>query len=217
MAETDETTTKDTTTNDDTKAEKTAPLGETKNVESGPTTVSNEASTEKNEKRPAAANDESTDETTKSAAPPKKAKIAMPPAVSDSLVNVDKYELDAPLAEADQPSDEETKQKITAPCLILFGLHPLIREAPLKKMCEDFGTVVNLTVRSAFANRYGHVEFETVEEAQRCYQSLNGAKLLHKAILVQPGKVEAKKSPPAEEENTAEECGTDSEDSDTSD
>ncbi|KAG7337423.1 RNA recognition motif containing protein [Nitzschia inconspicua] len=128
---------------------------------------------------------------------PKKAKIAMPPAVSSSLVDVEKYELDSPLSEADQPSDEDTESKITSSGLILFGLHPLVRESPLKKMCEEYGVVVNLTVRSTFASRYGHVEFESVDAARKCYQALNGAKLLHKAILVQPSKAETKK--PTEE------------------
>jgi RNA recognition motif. (a.k.a. RRM, RBD, or RNP domain) len=162
-----------------------------------------ETETENTEKRAAnetAKTDDDGESVAESA--PKKAKIAMPPAVSSSLVDVDKYKLDAPLSESEQPSDDDVEKKITSPCLILFGLHPLIREAPLKKMCEDYGNVVNLTVRSAFANRYGHVEFETIEEARNCYKALNGAKLLHKAILVQPGKAEPKK--PVENEKTEE-------------
>eukprot|EP00428_Durinskia_dybowskii_P055056 CAMPEP_0170317616 /NCGR_PEP_ID=MMETSP0116_2-20130129/59482_1 /TAXON_ID=400756 /ORGANISM="Durinskia baltica, Strain CSIRO CS-38" /LENGTH=55 /DNA_ID=CAMNT_0010570267 /DNA_START=1 /DNA_END=171 /DNA_ORIENTATION=- len=46
-------------------------------------------------------------------------------------------------------------------------------------------------VRSAFASRYGHVEFASVEQAKDAYRALNGATLLHKAILVQPTKSEA--------------------------
>jgi hypothetical protein len=140
--------------------------------------------------------DSSDDSTSSSPSPPttKKAKIAMPPAVASSLLDVEKYELDPPDEKAEREDDEEEEEtdemiatKITTPNLILFSLHPLIKESPLQKLCEDYGTVKDMTVRSAFASRYGHVEFETVDEARRCYKALNGAKLLHKAILVQPG------------------------------
>jgi RNA recognition motif-containing protein len=66
-----------------------------------------------------------------------------------------------------------------------------IREPPLKKMCERYGTVEAIGVRSAFASRYGHVEYSTVQEAQTAYKALNGAKLLHKIMLVQPTKPSA--------------------------
>jgi RNA recognition motif-containing protein len=135
----------------------------------------------------------SSEGTSKSDTVPKKAKIAMPPSVSASLINVEKYELDTPLAQSDQVTDDDVEKKITSSCLMLFGLHPLIREPPLKKMLEEYGTILNFTVRSAFANRYGHVEFDTIEQAKKCYKALNGATLLHKLILVQPGKAEARK------------------------
>jgi RNA recognition motif-containing protein len=70
----------------------------------------------------------------------------------------------------------------------LFGLHPLVKEPPLKKMCEKYGHVQQLGVRSAFASRYGHVEFGTVQQAKDAYKALNGAKLLQKPLLVQPVK-----------------------------
>ena len=121
---------------------------------------------------------------------PKKAKIAMPPSVASTLLDVEKYELD-PVGPDDKPREEEDDEaiaaKITTPNLILFSLHPLIKESPLQKLCESYGTVKSITVRSAFASRYGHVEFDTVEEARACYKAINGRKLLHKAILVQPG------------------------------
>ena len=116
----------------------------------------------------------------------------MPPPVADNIMNVDKYTLEEGPPESSKESDEDIAKKITSPNLILFGLHPLIREPPLKKMCEDYGKIVDITVRSAFANRYGHVEFETVEEARTCYKALHGAKLLHKAIMVQPSKPQKK-------------------------
>jgi hypothetical protein len=133
-----------------------------------------------------------------STSPPttKKAKIAMPPSVAPSLLDVEKYELDPPdetagedeeKETAEEESDEMIAEKITTPNLILFSLHPLVKVSPLQKLCEDYGTVKDMTVRSAFASRYGHVEFETVDEARKCYKALNGAKLLHKSILVQPG------------------------------
>jgi hypothetical protein len=121
----------------------------------------------------------------------KKAKIAMPPSVEASLLDVEKYELDpTPEGSSDEgkkEDDETIANKITTPSLMLFGLHPLVKESPLQKLCETYGTVKDMSVRSAFASRYGHVEFETVEQARTCYKALNGAKLLHKAILVQPG------------------------------
>lgn len=147
-----------------------------------------------------------TDTSTTPAAPaetakPKKAKIAMPPSVSSSLMDVEKYKLEAPPPE-DNTNEADVTKKITTANLMLFGLHPLIREDPLKKMLEDYGTVQAITVRSAFASRYGHVSFDTVEEARKCYVAIHGAKLLHKAFLVQPSMASAvvqekSKAPPA--------------------
>jgi hypothetical protein len=150
----------------------------------------------KGDKRAAA--DDTGDVDTKSESPLKKAKIAMPPPVTDNVLNVEKYTLEEGPSESEQ-SEEDIAKKITSPCLILFGLHPLIREPPLTKMCEDYGRVIHMTVRSAFANRYGHVEFETVDEARKCYKALNGAKLLHKAIMVQPSKAQEKETTKAKE------------------
>ena len=169
-------------TTEDTVPEKTAAEDSTEKESA--------SSEPKGEKRAAA--DETDDGKEKS--PPKKAKIAMPPPVAENIMNVEKYKLDEgpPAESSSKESEDDIAKKITSPCLILFGLHPLIREPPLRKMCEDYGKVVDLTVRSAFANRYGHVEFETVEEARGCYKALNGAKLLHKAIMVQPSKPQKK-------------------------
>lgn len=131
-----------------------------------------------------ATSDEEEDETDSRPPPPKKAKIAMPPPVASHLVDVDEYTLDEPL-----PTDSnQDDSRIDTPNIILFGLHPLVREPPLKKLCENFGLVKAITVRSAFASRYGHIEYETVEEAKGAFRALNGAKLLHKALLVQPTK-----------------------------
>ena len=116
---------------------------------------------------------------------PKKAKIAMPPAVSSSLMDVEKYKLESPPPE-NNTNEADVIKKITTANLMLFGLHPLIKAEPLKKMLEDYGSVQAITVRSAFASRYGHVSFATVEEAQKCYVAIHGAKLLHKTFLVQP-------------------------------
>jgi hypothetical protein len=116
--------------------------------------------------------------------PNKKARIAMPPAVASSLLEVDEYTLDEPTA----AENTDAEDRIDTPSIILFGLHPLIREPPLKKMCEKYGQVKTIGVRSAFASRYGHVEYSSIEEARCAYKALNGAKLLHKAILVQPTK-----------------------------
>mmetsp|Transcript_25709 Transcript_25709/g.70719 ORF Transcript_25709/g.70719 Transcript_25709/m.70719 type:complete len:253 (-) Transcript_25709:373-1131(-) len=117
---------------------------------------------------------------------PKRAKIAMPPSCASSLTNVEKYTLESP-PPPDNTNDADAAKKITSPNLMLFGLHPLIKAPPLEKMLEDYGTVVAVTVRSAFASRYGHVTFQTVEEAQKCYSAIHGAKLLHKTFMVQPG------------------------------
>jgi|Transcript_15857 hypothetical protein len=133
---------------------------------------------------------------TKSDNKPKKAKIAMPPKVSSSLMDVEKYKLEVPPPE-DNTNEADVTKKITTANLMLFGLHPLIREGPLKKMLEDYGTVQAITVRSAFASRYGHVSFATVEEAQKCYVAIHGAKLLHKTFLVQPSM--ASPAPPKKE------------------
>jgi hypothetical protein len=146
--------------------------------------------------------------------PTKRAKIDMPPvpvppisAASMLLLDVEKYELDAPLAAApswdqvgtdhhhlNDNEEDDMDNKIQSPCLIIFGLHPYIRESPLKKMlCQDYGTVIHFTIRSALANRYCHVEFETIDQAKKCYKALNGAKLFQKTILVQPGRAETRK------------------------
>jgi len=115
----------------------------------------------------------------------KKAKIAMPPAVSSSLTDVDKYKLESP-PPPNNTNQQDVEEKIVTSNLMLFGLHPLIKESPLKNMLEDYGKVQSITVRSAFASRYGHVSFEKVDEARKCYVAINGAKLLHKTFLVQP-------------------------------
>jgi RNA recognition motif. (a.k.a. RRM, RBD, or RNP domain) len=134
-----------------------------------------------------AANEESTEPS-----PPKKAKIAiMSPAAAAAVAaackdDVDEYTLDAP------PTSENTDDaKIDSPNIILFGLHPLVKESPLRKMCEQYGTVQTIAVKSAFSSRYGHVEFATVDQAKKAYNALNGASLLQKQILVQPTKGQA--------------------------
>lgn len=121
---------------------------------------------------------------------PKKAKIAMPPSVSSNVMNAEKYKLEAPPPE-DNTNEADVGKKITTSNLMLFGLHPLIKETPLRAMLEDYGSVQAITVRSAFASRYGHVSFATVEEARRCYVAIHGAKLLHKTFLVQPSMASA--------------------------
>lgn len=140
----------------------------------------------------------------------KKAKIAMPPSVSSSAMNAEKYKLESPPPENNTNAADVTK-KITTANLMLFGLHPLIKAKPLQKMLEDYGTVEAITVRSAFASRYGHVSFADVEEARRCYVAIHGAKLLHKTFLVQPSMAAADagttktddKSPAAKASDTA--------------
>jgi hypothetical protein len=163
------------------------------------------------------------DDGTMDDSPPKRAKIAIPPAIPSILLDVDEYKLDespdAPpsittsttsseesstataTATATTTSDPTTSSttttttttpmnadvdRINTPNLILFGLHPLVKEKPLQKLCEHYGTVTSMTVRSAFANRYGHVGYETIEQARTAYVALNGAKLFTKTILVQP-------------------------------
>mmetsp|Transcript_13121 Transcript_13121/g.12940 ORF Transcript_13121/g.12940 Transcript_13121/m.12940 type:complete len:250 (+) Transcript_13121:73-822(+) len=115
----------------------------------------------------------------------KKAKIAMPPSVSSNLTDVEKYTLESP-PPVDNTNEKDAETKIMTPNLMLFNLHPLIRELPLTKLLEEYGIVNAVTVRTAFASRYGHVSFNTVEEARKCYTGIHGAKLLHKKFLVQP-------------------------------
>jgi len=120
----------------------------------------------------------------------KKAKIAMPPSVSSNLTDVEKYTLESPPPD-DNTNEKDAETKITTPNLMLFGLHPLIRELPLTKLLEEYGIVNAVTVRTAFASRYGHVSFNTVDEARKCYTGIHGAKLLHKKFLVQPSMASA--------------------------
>lgn len=121
----------------------------------------------------------------------KRAKIAMPPAVAPSLMDVDEYKVetgeDDDVVEQQCQQNHDTVDKITNPSLILFGLHPLIKEGPLKKTLQQFGNVESMTVRSAFASRYGSVTFSTTAEAQSAYKALNGFSIFHKKMLVQPG------------------------------
>ena len=114
----------------------------------------------------------------------KKTKIAMPPAVSSLQLNVDKYTLDSPPS---SDANQDASTKIETPALMVFGLHPLVKEEPLKKLCEEYGSPIqSLGVRSAFASRYCHLEYTSVDQAQAAYAALNGAKLFQKALLVQP-------------------------------
>eukprot|EP00535_Pseudo-nitzschia_heimii_P008948 CAMPEP_0197192278 /NCGR_PEP_ID=MMETSP1423-20130617/24808_1 /TAXON_ID=476441 /ORGANISM="Pseudo-nitzschia heimii, Strain UNC1101" /LENGTH=234 /DNA_ID=CAMNT_0042645129 /DNA_START=170 /DNA_END=870 /DNA_ORIENTATION=+ len=137
---------------------------------------------------------------------PKKAKIAMPPSVSSSITNVEKYSLESPPPENNTNEADVTK-KITTANLMLFGLHPLIKAAPLQKMLEDYGTVKAITVRSAFASRYCHVSFGTAEEARRCYVAIHGAKLLHKTFLVQPSSAAVVQPAPAKSDDKSPAAG----------
>jgi RNA recognition motif-containing protein len=91
------------------------------------------------------------------------------------------YEIDeAPTA----PSTDD--DKINSPAVVLFGLHPLIKEAPLSKLLENYGALKSCSVRMAFASRYGSVEFETTDQAKAAYRALNNAKIMGKPILVKP-------------------------------
>mmetsp|Transcript_25484 Transcript_25484/g.60292 ORF Transcript_25484/g.60292 Transcript_25484/m.60292 type:complete len:224 (-) Transcript_25484:1275-1946(-) len=136
--------------------------------------------------------------------PVKRAKIAMPPAVAPSLLDVDEYQIemgdDEDIIEKQKKQNEDDisdGKKITNPSLILFGLHPLIKEGPLKKTLETYGSVTSITVRSAFASRYGSVTYETTEEAQSAYKALNGFSIFHKKMLVQPGQQSADTTKPS--------------------
>jgi hypothetical protein len=112
-------------------------------------------------------------------------------------MDVEKYKLEAPPPD-DNTNETDATVKITTANLMLFNLHPLVKEGPLRKMLEDYGTVQAITVRSAFASRYGHVSFATTEEARKCYVGIHGAKLLHKIFLVQPSMASAAASPKKE-------------------
>lgn len=162
---------------------KDPPAAETAQEAGSPVTSTKED--DKAKKQPLDDSDEK--ETKETEPPPKKAKIAMPPAVSALQLNVEKYTLDA------QPASDANKDattKIATPGLMVFGLHPLVKEDPLKKLCEDFGSPIqSFGVRSAFASRYCHLEYESVQQAQAAYTALNGAKLFQKALLVQPAPV----------------------------
>mmetsp|Transcript_25485 Transcript_25485/g.60296 ORF Transcript_25485/g.60296 Transcript_25485/m.60296 type:complete len:225 (-) Transcript_25485:1242-1916(-) len=136
--------------------------------------------------------------------PVKRAKIAMPPAVAPSLLDVDEYQIemgdDEDIIEKQKKQNEDDisdGKKITNPSLILFGLHPLIKEGPLKKTLQKYGNVTSITVRSAFASRYGSVTYETTEEAQSAYKALNGFSIFHKKMLVQPGQQSADTTKPS--------------------
>jgi len=184
--------------------EETPPAGESsaKGTEEEGTST-NTSSGEKRKADDHSKADPSTEKTATATAPapaqtkPKKAKIAMPPSVSSSVLNVEKYKLESPPPENNTNAADVTK-KITTANLMLFGLHPLVKANPLQKMLEDYGTVQAITVRSAFASRYGHVSFANVEEARRCYVAIHGAKLLHKSFLVQPSMAAVKPEPAAD-------------------
>ena len=90
------------------------------------------------------------------------------------------YTLDAP------PSDDNDPSKIPSPSIMLFGLHPLVREGPLRVLLEKSGEVKSVSIRSAFASRYAPVEFKDLDAARAAYKDLNGAKLMQKSILIQP-------------------------------
>mmetsp|Transcript_26994 Transcript_26994/g.41470 ORF Transcript_26994/g.41470 Transcript_26994/m.41470 type:complete len:193 (+) Transcript_26994:83-661(+) len=91
------------------------------------------------------------------------------------------YEIDE--APATPSTDDD---KINSPAVVLFGLHPLIKEAPLSKLLETYGALKSCSVRMAFASRYGSVEFETTDQAKAAYRALNNAKIMGKPVLIQP-------------------------------
>mmetsp|Transcript_15129 Transcript_15129/g.33100 ORF Transcript_15129/g.33100 Transcript_15129/m.33100 type:complete len:214 (-) Transcript_15129:152-793(-) len=84
-------------------------------------------------------------------------------------------------------SNDDATDKIHSPALILFNLHPLVQDGPLKEFLQEhYGTVQTLRVKSAFASRYASVQFDDTVTARAAYKALNGAKLMSKSILVQP-------------------------------
>jgi hypothetical protein len=196
------------TTNADTDADIDADTDtnvETKKEEETAASASSEGAGEGGEKRKLDDDETATAaaSTTATSSPSKivskKAKIAMPPSVSSNITDVDKYALED-LPPADNTNEKDAEAKITTPNLMLFGLHPLIKESPLTKLLEDYGEVKAVTVRSAFASRYGHVSFSTIDEARKCYIAIHGAKLLHKTFLVQPSAAAAEPSKKATKE-----------------
>lgn len=94
---------------------------------------------------------------------------------------VEAYKIDEP---PEKPSTDD--ERIDSPAVVLFGLHPLVKEAPLSKLLETFGVLKSCSVRMAFASRYSSVEFETTEQAKAAYRALNNAKVMGKPVLVQP-------------------------------
>jgi hypothetical protein len=194
------------TTNADTDADIDADTDtnvETKKEEETAASASSEGAGEGGEKRKLDDDETAAASTTATSSPSKivskKAKIAMPPSVSSNITDVDKYALED-LPPADNTNEKDAEAKITTPNLMLFGLHPLIKESPLTKLLEDYGEVKAVTVRSAFASRYGHVSFSTIDEARKCYIAIHGAKLLHKTFLVQPSAAAAEPSKKATKE-----------------
>jgi hypothetical protein len=112
---------------------------------------------------------------------PKKQKFEpLPKKAEEKEEEIVEYELEG------EPSAANDDGKIDTPALVLFGLHPLVREPSLRKLCETWGTVDTIGVRSAFASRYGHVIYSSISEAKAAYNAMNGAKLMSKSILVQP-------------------------------
>ena len=96
----------------------------------------------------------------------------------------------------DEQQQEEHKQlppakainhRLTSSTIFVAGLAPALSRIHLEKLFSKFGNVDRIDIKnSKTGSRYCFVEFDSIENAQKALDNLNGRTLLHTKLVVQP-------------------------------
>ena len=76
--------------------------------------------------------------------------------------------------------------KLKTSTLYISGLHPRVTRLHLEKMMQKYGTIKRLHTKETPTTYYAFCEFVSIDSAQRAMESLDGASLLQKRLIVKP-------------------------------
>ena len=82
----------------------------------------------------------------------------------------------------------QNRQRLTSKTVFVTGLAPNLATIHIEKLFSKFGTIERLDIKTSdkTGSRYCFCEMDTIENAQKAMDNLNGRMLLHKRLVVQP-------------------------------
>jgi RNA recognition motif-containing protein len=89
--------------------------------------------------------------------------------------------------EQKQSTSGKGNHRLTSSTIFVAGLAPALSRIHIEKLFSKFGKIDRLDIKtSKTGSRYCFVEFDSIENAQKALDNLNGRALLHMRLIVQP-------------------------------